>query len=122
MDVYLAGISGVKEHLLSGELDPSNVYALESFYSIQDWQIPYLHRFGKFMLDSGAFTFIYSDKNRNIDWEKYADAYADFVRENNIRLFFELDIDVIIGIAEVERLRAWSDIVQRVCNCKNGLR
>jgi len=109
MDVYLSGISGVKTQLLSGELDPSKVFALESFYSLKDWQKPFIPRFGKFMLDSGAFTFRMAMKagkqKGEIDWLKYADAYADFVRDYNIRYFFELDIDNITGYEYVKMLR-----------------
>lgn len=59
-----------------------------------------------FLLDSGAFTFMNSQKNAKIDWDKYIEEYADFINKNNIELFFELDIDVIVGISEVERLRS----------------
>lgn len=108
MDVYLSGISGVKKQLQSGELNPHDIFALESFYSLQPWQKPFIHQFGKFMLDSGAFTFRMAAKNQkggNVDWEKYADAYADFVKEYDVRLFFELDIDNIMGYDYVLRLR-----------------
>lgn len=79
---------------------------LESFFYARDNQtiqrlIPYL---GGFLLDSGAFSFL-QGKTRT-DWDKYTEDYADFINRFGIELFFELDIDSIIGINEVERLRA----------------
>lgn len=106
MKVYLAGISGVRKQLLEDRVDLSQLYVLESYFSMQKWFVPLIHRFGSFLLDSGAFTFM-SDakKHGEVDWENYADRYADFTRENQIKLYFELDIDVIVGLPEVERLR-----------------
>lgn len=57
------------------------------------------------LLDSGAFTFMNSQKNAKIDWDKYIEEYADLIKRTGIKYFFELDIDVIVGIQEVERLR-----------------
>lgn len=106
MKIYLSGISGVKQWLLNGELTPSNIFALESFYSMQDWEKPLIHKFGSFLLDSGAFTFMNNaQKHGNIDWLSYVDRYCDFVVENDIKLFFELDIDKITGLRYVEMLR-----------------
>lgn len=105
MDVYLSGISGIKNQLIKGEIRADEVFALESFYSMQKWEIPFLSSFSKFMLDSGAFTFMYSPKHESVNWEEYADAYADFVKEHDIKLFFELDIDSIVGLGKVEQLR-----------------
>ena len=79
---------------------------LESFYSMEDWQRPLLNRFKGFLLDSGAFTFLNTEKTvSNVDFENYADRYADFIKENRIKRYFELDIDSIVGLKETERLR-----------------
>ena len=56
-----------------------------------------------FILDSGAFTFFSSGKN--VDWNDYIKKYADFINRNNIDLFFELDIDVLVGYENVLKLR-----------------
>lgn len=79
-------------------------YVLESYYYIKDWQIPFIHKWDNFLLDSGAFTFM-SDRKQTIDWDKYVEEYASFINRYNINYFFELDIDVIVGLKEVERLR-----------------
>ena len=106
MKVYLAATSGVKDCFLDGTIRPEEVYVLESFYSMQEWQKPLLNRFKSFLLDSGAFTFLNSVKSQaNADFERYSDQYADFIRENHIKHYFELDIDGIVGLKEVERLR-----------------
>ncbi|MBQ0154808.1 MAG: hypothetical protein KBS70_08540 [Bacteroidales bacterium] len=41
-----------------------------------------------------------------IDWDGYIEEYAAFINSHGIAKFFELDIDSIVGIKEVERLRA----------------
>jgi hypothetical protein len=40
-----------------------------------------------------------------IDWDEYIEQYADLINRWDVKLFFELDIDVVVGLAEVERLR-----------------
>lgn len=56
-----------------------------------------------FLLDSGAFTFFSSGKK--LDWEEYVDRYADFINEFDVKYFFELDIDVLVGYEKVLELR-----------------
>ena len=80
-------------------------YALESFYYIQDWQIPLIHKWKMFMLDSGAFTFMCNAK-KHIDWQEYLDQYIKFIVDNDVRYFFELDIDDVVGYEKVLELRA----------------
>lgn len=80
-------------------------YMLESFYYIKEWQIDYMQNVAKmFLLDSGAFTFMNNYKGK-VDWDEYIEKYAAFINQYNIKYFFELDIDAIVGIKEVERLR-----------------
>ena len=57
-----------------------------------------------FLLDSGAFAFM-SNSKVTADWDEYVEEYAAFINHYDIRLFFELDIDSVVGIKEVERLR-----------------
>ena len=59
------------------------------------------------MLDSGAFTFMVDVRDgHKIDWEEYVRNYAAFINEYDIDLFFELDIDNVVGIERVENLRS----------------
>lgn len=79
---------------------------LESyFYCRKNDVIPkLLPRLGGFLLDSGAFTFIQG--NGSVDWDRYTEEYAEWINTYHIDLFFELDIDSIVGLQKVERLRA----------------
>lgn len=56
-----------------------------------------------FMLDSGVFTMINSGKRFSLD--KYMEEYAQFIKENNICQYIELDVDQIIGVKKTRLLR-----------------
>jgi hypothetical protein len=102
MKVYLAGCQG--RPYVFDDIQNTDVCVLESFYYIQDWMLPYIKNQWFFLLDSGAFTFM-QQKTRSVDWVEYTDRYAEFINENDIKLFFELDIDAIVGLPTVEKLR-----------------
>lgn len=105
MKIYLSGINGVRKWLEGKQLNAADIFALESFWSLADWERSFIPKFRGFILDSGAFSFMNSNSKINQNWNDYVDKYADFITENDIRLFFELDIDCIVGLQEVERLR-----------------
>lgn len=88
-------------------IDLADVYVLESYHYIfnQDWMFPLFKQFKSFLLDSGAFTFMTSQKGKKVDWQQYVIDYGKFVKTHDIKFFFELDIDPIVGLQEVERLR-----------------
>lgn len=92
MKIFLAGTSSLKKHQ---EIIPKSKYFLESFYSIQKWQLQYLMEADDFLLDSGAFTFMGTKKR--VDFEKYVYDYAEFINEYKIQNFFELDIESVVG-------------------------
>ena len=102
-NVYLAGNHPAKN-------GPDNHSAghriLESFYSCR--KNPYIAQIipqlAGFMLDSGAFSFMCGAEKE--DWDRYVEEYAEYILANDIKLFFELDIDSVVGLKEVERLRA----------------
>lgn len=105
MDVYLAAAASCNSHVLLDRNDYSDLYLLESFwYSDNATVKKYIPLLGKFLLDSGAFTFVANNKD-TIDWNSYVDKYADFIKGNKVSLFFELDIDKIVGYENVLRLR-----------------
>jgi hypothetical protein len=81
-----------------------NFNRLASFYYIKD-EREIINKFNNFILDSGAYTFMTSMKNKNVNWDNYVISYAKFIKEYNVKNYFELDIDSIVGIKEVERLR-----------------
>ncbi|MCM1439000.1 MAG: hypothetical protein NC131_07285 [Roseburia sp.] len=105
--MYLAGTSGTQKWFDAGLVRPEQLFVLESFVSVKDWQIPLIHQFKDFILDSGAFTFMNAKKREHgVDWYEYAERYATFVRDNQIERYFELDLDKIIGLKETTELRA----------------
>ena len=122
MQIYLAGVASGnnnkiwKDNALDNPSEPQKIFSgdsehkisiLESFYYMTDWMVPYIRDHWDFLLDSGAFTFMNDKKNANgVVWDEYLERYAQFINDNDVKLFFELDIDAVVGIKEVERLRA----------------
>lgn len=98
MKICLAGTNG-KKHCL--EEIKQIKYILETFYYIQEWQIPIIKNADLFLLDSGAFTFMNNFKEE-VNWKEYIDRYADFIIKHDIKYFFELDIDAIVGYEKVK--------------------
>lgn len=87
-------------------------YPLVSFYDAESkWAKFFLEnnkRYLGFIMDSGAFSLLGSQKHKTkgVNWDEYVERYADVVNKYGIDNFIELDLDAIIGIKEVERLRA----------------
>lgn len=106
MIVYLAGIENAQKIIT--ENNYSNIGVLGSFFYVKEWMLPYIKNEWDFLLDSGAYTFMTQQKKgivEEIDWNDYVEKYADFINQNNVKYFFELDIDSLIGIKKVEILR-----------------
>lgn len=104
--LYLAGEHEVKNGSIAMKYNAAP-YILETYYYARNnrWLCDLIPRFRSFLLDSGAFTFM-ENKDARTDWNSYADKYADFINTHKIDLFFELDIDSVVGLKETERLRA----------------
>ena len=100
MKVFLAGFKVIEKYWGSTE----DIYLLSSFWEHRTGKCGKYVEQKKHILDSGAFTFM-RDKSKNICWDKYVEDYANFINKHQIQYFFELDIDCIVGIKEVERLR-----------------
>lgn len=101
---------------LVNEVNPP--YVLESFQYLRSINNENLKKFmgyiksnkcKMFLLDSGAFTYmekIKTDKNLSASqFEKYVDDYIDFINKWDIEYFFEMDIDVVVGLEKVEEYR-----------------
>lgn len=105
MKVCLAGTSSSEDLVKKNK--PK--FMLESFYSIKEWQIPYIKNCDLFLLDSGAFSFMNSAKKgtkiSEKDFENYLERYINFINKYDVKYFFELDIDVIVGYEKVLKLR-----------------
>lgn len=104
MKLFLAGIQGKAKDFVLSEEKP---YILESYFYIKnqsDWILKMRPFFKDFILDSGAFTYL-NGATTNVNWDNYINEYADFINKHNIDYFIELDIDNVVGLKEVERLR-----------------
>lgn len=55
------------------------------------------------MIDSGAFTFFSCGEHPNFD--EYTEKYGEFIKGSGVNLFFEMDIDSIVGLPKVLELR-----------------
>jgi hypothetical protein len=100
MKIYLAGTQGNKGNLVKNN---ENINLLESFFYLKDNHMD-LYKKHNFLLDSGAFTFMNKKKGKT-DWYQYINDYGNFINKHDIKNFFELDIDSIVGLKEVEKLR-----------------
>ena len=103
MKVFLAGEGGkpwLKENFF-------NFYRLHSYEYLkkEPEEVAILKKYDDFILDSGIFSFLNGKNTKNVNWEKYMQDYADFVRENKIKNYVEMDIESVIGLEETEKLR-----------------
>jgi hypothetical protein len=106
MKVHLAGICCSQSYGWYKEVGLYPKFILESFYYLEPWLCSFpTFNPENFLLDSGAFTFMSQKKAVKTDWDAYVERYAETVLKLNIKYFFELDIDSIVGLKEVERLR-----------------
>lgn len=81
-------------------------YLLESFYSLQNEKTLkriIKHNKENFLLDSGAFTFM--SGTGKADFDEYLTKYIDFINKYDIKYFFELDVDSVVGYDKVKEYR-----------------
>jgi hypothetical protein len=88
-------------------IDTRKLFGLYSYHYVKKNKalLSTIHNWKEFILDSGIFTYLNGLDSKNVDWNDYVDKYAEFVRENNIRNYVEVDVDTLIGLEGVERLR-----------------
>lgn len=103
MKIFLAGNDALKPHIYIREKAP---FVLQTFWDIKKCDDDYIKQTistpKMFFLDSGAFTFMNSGKK--VDWESYLTEYINFINKYDIKYFFELDLDTIIGVEKVKKL------------------
>lgn len=81
-------------------------YILESFYYADEWTEKAIPLLKGFLLDSGAFTFMSNCKDsKKINFDEYLTRYINFINRNNVKYFFELDVDVVVGYEKVKEYR-----------------
>lgn len=114
MNIYLAGSGWEKVCWARNDFYEFN--RLESFVYLSEFEKTIIHKYKNFLLDSGAFTYLNKSKGQKVNWERYVIDYANFIKYHDIKHFFELDIDPIVGLKEVERLRnLLEETAQRKC-------
>lgn len=104
MNIFLAG--NIALDCPQEFIDYHSPFVLQTFWDLHnkpDTRIKeILDNVGTLFLDSGAFTFMNSGKK--VDWLEYLEAYADFINRHQIRHFFELDLDTVIGEAVTRQM------------------
>lgn len=112
VDLYLAGnyagsvpkwMFQNAEQLLGVEDGAIDIAILESFYYADEWTETIIPKLGRFLLDSGAFTFF--SQGKHVDLDDYLTRYISFIRKNKVQHFFELDIDPLVGYKKVLEMR-----------------
>lgn len=108
VDVYMAGVTSLRPYIedeVVKKIDGKkiDIAILESFYYANEWTEWAIPRLSKFLLDSGAFTYL--SQGKSADWNDYLRRYVDFINRNDVKLFFELDIDPLVGYENVLKLR-----------------
>ena len=103
MKVQLAG-SESRTEMLAEQKKKLSPYILDSFFNVTPTTEKYVKYYGDYMLDSGAFTMLQGTAGK-VDIKAYVDRYADYINRHRVKKYFELDIDPIVGYAEVVRIR-----------------
>lgn len=106
MRVYLAATSsGMTKALKKKTIQECNpLYILETFFNGEKKCLEALNIVDNdnFLLDSGAFSYINGAKVTLKQMNEYVNRYIAFIKKYNIKYFFELDVDSVFGIQQVE--------------------
>lgn len=104
MIVYLAGFKAIEK---TWNKPTNDIHLLSSFWEHKNGRFGEYVTQEKHILDSGAFSAINdkTGKYKNFDWDDYVKKYIAFIKHTNQKLFFELDIDCVVGLNKVEYYR-----------------
>jgi hypothetical protein len=104
MIVYLAGFKTIEK---TYQKPTTDIHLLSSFWEHKTGKYGEYVTQEKHILDSGAFSAINdkTGKYKNFDWDAYVKKYIAFIKHTNQKLFFELDIDCVVGLKKVEDYR-----------------
>lgn len=94
MKIFLAGTAP------RPPIREKTLYALDTFFYIDPNKPSDHRRFEDYLLDSGAFSFMQGGKDKRTINE-YVEQYADYIVKNDIKNYFELDIDMLVGYDKV---------------------
>jgi hypothetical protein len=102
--VYLAGFKTIEN---TWNKSTEDIYLLSSFWEHKNGKYGEYVKQKKHILDSGAFSAINdkTGKYKNFDWDSYVKKYIAFIKYTEQKLFFELDIDCVVGLQKVEYYR-----------------
>jgi hypothetical protein len=110
MRVFLAAtMSGMSLKLRDDTVKKCKpLYFLETFYNGEKTCLKVMGDVGNdnFLLDSGAFSYMNGADATLEDMQSYVERYIQFIIENNIRYYFEIDVDNIFGLDMVEYWRS----------------
>ena len=97
MKVYLACTLS-RELIKNPQVRNKCKFALESYENLRkgNADVEWFKSRDGFLLDSGAFTFM-GNGGAGVNFFEYAREYGNFVSRNNIKDFFELDIESVVG-------------------------
>ena len=108
VNICLAGRVGIKKDVQENMRKSLAPFILESFVQVTPDSTKLLKYYPFYMLDSGAFSFITGTKQyTKADFMAYVDKYIAYVNENNIKHFFEMDVDSMLGYQKVLELRKY---------------
>lgn len=116
MKVFLSGAEASEKTVVDYWLERGEKidYLLVSYYYVRNkknFMEKAKRLANEILVDSGAHSF---QKGIKVDWVKYTQEYADWIQENDcpqILGYFEMDVDNIIGYANVLALRGVLDQV-----------
>ncbi|MDI7818500.1 hypothetical protein QMM58_19270 [Clostridioides difficile] len=107
MRIFLAATkSGMNKELKEKTIEKCKpLYILETFFNKEKACLEAMNIVGNenFLLDSGAFSFMNGTEISKEEMENYIDRYIKFIKDYNIKYFFEVDVDVIFGLEQVEK-------------------
>lgn len=98
MKLYLSSVfnSSLSKDKMIDYVNECNI--LHSFAYHKECYLPYYYKCKSLLLDSGAFTFMNAkNKKNNFDPLGYTKKYAKHIKDNNIDLFLEMDIEGVYG-------------------------
>lgn len=80
-----------------------SIYTLETFYWLDGIKkeiadsLMRATNMENFLLDSGAYSFMNAQKGKPADFDSYLSRYIEFINRYDVKYFFELDLDSVIG-------------------------
>lgn len=111
MIVYIAGNCSYKDVIdgfMKSVEDENGIFQtniLVSYFYRNEIHYEYLPRIRNLLLDSGAFSYMTGVGGKSANFDEYLEGYISFINEHGIEMFFELDVDSIVGYEKVLEMR-----------------